>query len=49
MLDVFRAPIQILIGVAFGVLFGLVAWVLPSKNSVSDVLSACVILQCHVM
>lgn len=31
-LDVFRAPIQILIGVAFGVLFGLVAWVLPSKN-----------------
>jgi hypothetical protein len=37
-LDIFRAPIQIILGLAYGVIFGLLLWILPSRR---------VSVQCH--
>lgn len=38
-LDIFRAPIQIVIGLAYGVIFGLLLWVFPTKDFVSNILN----------
>ncbi len=32
MLDIFRAPIQVVIGLLYGILFGIVLWILPLKT-----------------
>ena len=47
-LDIFRAPIQIIAGLLYGTIFGLTLWVLPTKHFVSVItiisLSALIIL-----
>jgi len=35
-LDIFRAPIQIILGVLYVVLFGLLLWLLPTKHFVGQ-------------
>ena len=34
-LDIFRAPIQIVIGLAYGIISGLILWVFPTSHFVS--------------
>ncbi len=34
-LDIFRAPIQITVGLLYGVIFGLILWVFPTTHFVS--------------
>ena len=34
-LDIFRAPIQIIVGLLYGVVFGILLWLLPTKHFVS--------------
>lgn len=34
-LDIFRGPIQIVIGLLYGILLGLLLWVIPTKHFVS--------------
>lgn len=33
--DIFRAPIQITVGLLYGVIFGLLLWIFPTKHFVS--------------
>ena len=40
-LDIFRGPIQIVIGLLYGVLSGLLLWIIPTKSLVSFVLIWC--------
>lgn len=35
-LDIFRAPIQVVIGLLYGIIFGLLLWVLPTKHFVNQ-------------
>ena len=35
-LDLFRAPIQIVVGLLYGVIFGLLLWVFPTRHFVSQ-------------
>lgn len=34
-LDIFRGPIQIVIGLLYGIIFGLLLWLIPTKHFVS--------------
>ena len=42
-LDIFRGPIQIVIGLLYGILSGLLLWVIPTKSFVSC------IIECDLM
>lgn len=39
-LDIFRAPIQIVLGLGYGIIFGLLLWILPLKNVVSNLFTS---------
>ena len=36
-MDIFRAPIQITVGMLYGVVFGLLLWFLPTDHFVSSI------------